>query len=178
MDLRQEIVRATGVLKGKALSKWRRAGNMAGFEFGRKTQPLDVQGNVRETGEWALDVQCAWRILHQDAIVVASRDVYYPAEYSGFTNIPSDFDWERDPNLRDKLLRSLFKSRAGGSIVQNVDVGIAGNLHISLDGDVCLEIFVDDSLGEEHWRLFEIGKSGHFVVTGRGTLSDEGSKVG
>src|ERR1700680_1322679 len=100
--MKKGIEGATAVLVGKALWKWDRASNMATFEFGRKSQVLGTPGNVKEVGEWALDVQCAWRITRQDEVVVGSRDVYYPAEYDESKSIPSEFEWERDPNRRDK----------------------------------------------------------------------------
>jgi hypothetical protein len=139
---------------------------MAIFEFGRE-RPDPAQENEKQMSEWALHVQCAWRISRGDEVIVGSRDVYYPADYSGSGSVPPEFDWERDPNRRDKLLLSLFESNTKRFNVQGIDVGAAGNLRIDLDNGLSLDIFVDESLPAEQWRLFEKSKKGHFVVKSR-----------
>jgi hypothetical protein len=54
-------------------------------------------------------------------------------------------------------------------IVQKVEVRDAGSLHIALSEDLSLEVFPDNSITDEYWRLFEPGeKKPHFVVTGIG----------
>jgi hypothetical protein len=66
--------------------------------------------------------------------------------------IPSEFDWDMDPNRRE-LLAVLF---AGDQefAVQSVDAGVFGSFRINFDGGLMLEVFPDDSGTKEHWRLF------------------------
>jgi hypothetical protein len=109
----------------------------------------------------------AWRIAREDQIIVASRDIYYPADYDDEKGIPEQFDWERDPERRTKLLAALFGNDTREFIVKSIDAGSAGSLRITLSDDLTLELFPDDSLGSEYWRFFETGQDGHLVVTGR-----------
>jgi hypothetical protein len=167
--LREKIENAVAPLEGKALWRCLRAADMATFDFGQRRTSVNWKGDPREVGELALHVQCAWRIVQKDRIVVGSRDLYYPAEYSDGDPVPENFDWERHPNRRDKLLASLFEMGARRFTVSRVEVGTVGSLHIILSDDLSLDLFPHDSLNAEHWRLFEPDKEGpHFVLTGRG----------
>lgn len=165
-----EIERATKALLGKALRRCTRAADLASFSFGEPRNAFAPAGDTKEVGEYALHVQCAWRIAHKDEVVVGSRDLYYPADYGDANQqIPDGFDWDRDPNRRDKLLRGLFEGRPGGLVVGAVSVGRGGSLCIELSDDFSLEVFPDDSLGGEYWRLFKPqSDQPHFVLTGRG----------
>ena len=53
--------------------------------------------------------------------------------------------------------------------MKRILVGKAGSFTIVLDGELALDVFPDDSLSDEHWRMFEpSSKVSHFVVTGNG----------
>ncbi|MBZ5671658.1 MAG: hypothetical protein LAO04_18265 [Acidobacteriia bacterium] len=168
--MKAQIAAATAVLLGKPLWTCRRAGDMATFQFGERKKALDFYARPSEVGEYALHVQCAWRITCGDELVVGSRDLYYPADYHDTReDLPPEFDWDRDPNRRDKLLDSLFGNGTREFVVQRIEAGAAGSLHIALSDGYSLDVFPYDSLGGEHWRLFIPGKDEpHFVVTGRG----------
>jgi len=168
--MREEIERATAVLIGKPLWGCGRAANLATFAFGERIKTVDFFGKPTEVGEYALHVQCAWHIGRGEEVIVGSRDIYYPADYqSEDEEIPPDFDWDKHPNRRDRLLRSLFEDGARSFTVQRVEVRLAGSLRLSLSDGFYLDVFPDDSLGREHWRLFmPRTEERHFVVTGRG----------
>ena len=141
---------------------------MAMFDFGVPKKVLDRAGNEKEVGEFALHVQCAWRMARRNQILVTSRDIHYSADYSEDQDIPDEFDWDREPNRLDKLLHSLFEQETNDFVVQKVEVGDAGKLHLLLGNDASLELFPDDSLAGERWRLFIPGAhQPHLVVTGR-----------
>src|SRR5712691_8128852 len=108
--MKTEIESATAALNGKTLWRCLRASAMATFDFGQRRKVLGFRGNEKEVGELALHVQCAWRITRTDRVVVGSSDLNYPADYREDEAVPSDFDWDRDPNRRDKLLRLLFEN--------------------------------------------------------------------
>ncbi len=168
--MRAQIERATAALIGKSLWTCRRAADMATFQFGARRKVLDFYGSPTEVGDYALHVQCAWRITREDEVVVGSQDLYYPADHeNGGKEFPPDFDWDRDPNRRDKLLRLLFEGGTREFVVQKVEVGGAASLHIALTEKLSLEVFPDDSLSHERWRLFRPGvDEPHFVVAGSG----------
>lgn len=164
-----EIEHAAAVLKGKVLWRCLRAADMATFDFGERRKSCDSQGNAREVGEWALHVECAWRITRDDRVLVGNRDLYYPADYRYADETPVGFDWERGPTLRDKLLHSLFQNAARELVVDRVEVYEAGGLHIVFREGASLDVLPCDSVSDEHWRLFEPDKDApHFVVTGGG----------
>ena len=164
-----EIESATAVLAGKALWQCLRAADMATFQFGGRKSVAAFRGGTKEVGEYALHVQCAWRITRQDRVIVGSRDLYYPADYEEGAEVPSGFAWDKDSNRRDRLLTSLFENGSREFLVQKVRVGVAGSLSILLSEDLAVDIFPDDSLSGERWRLFEPGRTEqHFVVTGKG----------
>lgn len=153
---------------------WRctRAADLASFQFGARSKVRDFRGATREIGEFALHVQCAWRIVREDRVIVGSRDLYYPADYSGEEEIPPGFDWDRDLNLRDKRVQLLFGDGPVEFTVLKTEAGAAGSLSIALRGNLFLDIFPYDSLPHEHWRLFDPRTdTPHFVVTGSGIES-------
>jgi hypothetical protein len=164
------IEKATAVLVGKALWECTRAADLASFALGERREVPCSRGGTRTVGEFALHVQCAWRITREDQVLVGSHDLYYPADYGDEgREIPPDFDWDRDPNRRDKLLRLLFEDGKRLFVVEAVEVGTAGSLHIALGDGFCLDVFPDDSLNDERWRLFRPGfVEPHFVVTAHG----------
>jgi hypothetical protein len=150
----------------------RRAADMATFQFGSRIKVQDFHGRSAEVGEHALHVQCDWRIIREGQIFVASRDLHYPAEYDGTEAIPSEFDWEQDPNRRDHLLAALFSGNDSGFKVRSINVGLAGSFGVDFEGGVVLEVFPDDSLANEHWRLLNpTTDNPHFVFSSAPTES-------
>jgi hypothetical protein len=169
METRKQIETATKVLIGEPLWGCTRAADMACFQFGQRRKAMGQNGREKEVGDHALHVQCPWRITQGDQVVVGRQDLYYPAEYAEDNSLPTDFDWDHDPNRHDKLLASLFGNEAQGFVVQQIEVGTAGSFRIILRSGFSLEVFPSDSLRGEHWRLFEPDKDRpHFVVTGNG----------
>ena len=94
--------------------------------------------------------------------------LHYPADYHDVhEDIPSEFDCDRDPNRRDKLLAALFQNETRELIVEEIHVREAGSLRILLSEGYCLDVLTDVSLEHEHWRLFRPGiDEPHFVVIG------------
>jgi hypothetical protein len=162
-----EIETALTVLVGKPLWSSGRAVDLEWFEFGARKPATDSHGKPTEVGEYALHVQCAWRITHDEQVVVGSRDLFYPPQETE-DDVP-DFDWEQSPNRRDARVAELFKNETRQFVVQRVEVGDAGAFTLVLNDGYALDVFPHDSLSTEHWRLFQPRVAGpHFVVTGKG----------
>jgi hypothetical protein len=144
------------------------AADLQWFHFGdRLTEVIEFErrrGDTVEVGEYALNVQCAWRIVRDDAVLVGSRDLIHPADH--FAGPRDDFDWDQDWNRRDDRIEALF-ANSRSFVVRRVDVGAAGALRIDLGDDHALELFPQDSMVGERWRLFRRDEP-HFVVTGAG----------
>jgi hypothetical protein len=85
---------------------------------------------------------------------------------------PRNFDWDKNPNRRDKRLESLFEAGKLEFTVQKIESGAAGSFRIEFDKSLFLEVFPDNSLPNEQYRLLSpINDNRHFVVTGRGVTS-------
>jgi hypothetical protein len=153
-------------LVGEPMWTSRRAADMATFQFGKRIKERDYYGRPSEIGEYAMHVQCAWRIVKGDAVIVGSRDLHHPASAADDDTIPEGFDWDREHNRRDKLIESFFDGRS--FTVRHVTLGAAGTCRIEFDDAVMLEIFPDDSFAHEHWRLFStLDTNAQLIVTGR-----------
>jgi hypothetical protein len=165
--MRAQVQRALEVLIGKPLWASGRAADLEWFQFGQR-RTINTRGHTKEVGEYALHVQCAWRVTHGDVVVVGSVDLYYPPEETD--ERPEDFNWEvLGSNRRDKRIAALFQNETQQFLVRQIEVGEAGSFRILLDGDYAPEVFPDDSLSDEHWRIFKPYVEGpHFVVTGKG----------
>ena len=126
------------------------------------------RGQTKEVGEYSLHVQCSWRITRGDEVVVGNRDLYYPPQEAD--EVPENFNWEAiGSNRRDKRIAALFQNETRQYLVRFIEVGEAGSFRILLDNDYAIEVFPDDSLSDEHWRIFRPHmEEPHFVVTGKG----------
>jgi hypothetical protein len=166
--MREEIQKALDVLIDKPLWSSGRAADLAWFQFGGRRTVKGFRGDAKVVGEYALHVQCAWRIRHGDQVVVGSRDLYIPPEDSA--EELEDFDWEvQGANRRDKRIADLFQNETRRFLVKLILVGEAGSFTIVLDSEYALDVFPDDSRSDEHWRIFEPSSEvPHFVVTGKG----------
>ena len=175
IGVRDAILAHLQPLVGLKLSIARRAADLRNFQFGTICQ---VERGT--AGEYALHVQCPWRIEARDHIVTGQRDLWEPLV------VTDDFDWEawdyeKGDNLQDHRLASLLggydpatKSLVNdGSllVVESVDADGHGGVTLALSGGYLLLIFPAGSRGED-WRVFQRGtESPHFVIAG-GAIED------
>ena len=167
--MHEQVQKALQVLIGKPLWSSGRAADLEWFQFGQRKIVKGARGDTKEVAEYALHVQCAWRIRHGDRVIVGSRDLYNPPH----ENDNPDFDWDvQGANRRDKGIAELFQNETRQFMVRDVEAGEAGAFTISFDDEYALDVFPDDSLSAEHWRLFRpSAEEPHFVVTGEGLES-------
>jgi hypothetical protein len=167
-SMQQQIQAAASVLAGKSVWRCTRAADMACFQFGQRRQVKNVRGNDLEVGEYALRLQCPWRIVKDDQVVVAALDVYHPRPGHEDEDGP-EFDWEHAGNLFDERIVTFFENDTREYVVEKVLAGHAGALRLLLQAEFWLEVCPCDSRQGEHWRLFEPRSArDHFVVTGAG----------
>ncbi len=166
--MKEQIQKALNILIGEPLWSSGRAADLEWFQFGQRRTVKNVRGEAKQVGEYALHVQCAWRIRLRGKVIVGSRDLYYRPEEN--TDQPPDFDWDvQGANRRDQRIQQLFQNETRQFVVRAVEVGEAGSFTIILDDDYALDVFLDDSLSGEHWRIFKpYSEEPHFVVTGDG----------
>ena len=128
--MHEQVQKALQVLIGKPLWSSGRAADLEWFQFGQRKTVKGVRGDTKEVGEYAIHVQCAWRMRHSDQVVVASRDLYYPATE---TDGPvQDFDWDvQGANRRDRLIAELFQNETRQFFVPRGDRRQCRSLHNS-----------------------------------------------
>ena len=149
-------------LIGLPLRSIGRAADMLWVHFGEWREVPSIRGGTHTVGEWALHVQCPWRITRPPAILVGRGDCYYEAAsdepFNWETSDESRFDREAMP-LNDEFENSP-------PLVEAVDVDAVGGFCLRLTRGYRFEIFPDvtsDSVSE-HWRLFRPGsEESHFV---------------
>ncbi|MFX0549442.1 hypothetical protein ACOAKC_08895 [Hathewaya histolytica] len=140
------------------------------FGFGRRIKVKDNRGRgYREVAEYALHVQCPWRLIDISKIIVGSYDKYVPnskIEYS------DEFDRDIEgENLCDERLKKLFELHASKLVVKSVKLDKFGELEISFSDNYVLDIMPDISTDDEVWRFFQNGvEKKHLVTTGIGIL--------
>jgi len=145
-----------------------RACDLIWFGFGDLIKKEEKRhGGFREVAEYALHVQCAWRLTELKKIIVGSADKYIPSsEIEDYDN----FDWDiQGANRCDEQLKSMFARLTTELIVENVTADRFGGIKIFLSENVLLEIITDSSTDNEAWRFFRSGvDTEHLVMTGVG----------
>ena len=163
-----EIESSLRPLIGLKLSIARCAADLRNFQFG-DIRPADP-GTV---GEYALHIQCPWRIDGPAGIVTGRTDLWKlpSGEYP-----PDDWEPRHGNNLQDERIGRLLggEDLATGAHVNHTDLLVVervwasdfGDVILSLSGDYRLVIFPSGSCGEA-WRIFRHGGHPHFVVDER-----------
>lgn len=167
MDAR--IIQTISPLVNLPLAIARDAGTMKNFQFGTVRPHPSGKGTV---GDFALHVQCSWRIVKGDRIMTGSADYYQPAAEGEELNLED----RKLGNLQRKRLLELLgnyddetRSHINKSLALNV-TGVRadrfGGLDLTLSGGVSLQVFPNGSLSED-WRFFAPGtEDPHLVLRG------------
>jgi hypothetical protein len=156
---RQQVIAALSQIVGLPLTAARRAADMRTFQFGI-LRPVDG-GSV---GDFALHVQCPWRIEGPDGIVTGRSDIWEPVE----DNAPYDENWhyENSPNLQDARLEQWLAECQWALVVKSVDADDFGGAAISLERGFVLRLFPAGRRRED-WRLFRPKTDApHLVISG------------
>ncbi len=164
---KKEIESTLAALKDVPCTRFSRAANMLCAGFGKDVQRVDFTGKNRIVSEFALHVQCAWRLTFKNQILIAYGDFYIPREGLDYT----DFVWDVQGNNRfdekAKMLSSNFSLNP--VCVTSITADEIGGVNIYFNNGYALEIFPHDSLGDEYWRFIRFNsddgiKSEHFVM--------------
>ncbi|MGO4888030.1 hypothetical protein ACJ2A9_09755 [Anaerobacillus sp. MEB173] len=167
--MKEVISSELGKLVGLKFQDAGRSSNLFWLGFGDIIQIIR-RGKTEVSAEYALHIQCSWRIIMKNKIIVASRDFYSPSS-EGDGEI-EDFDWDLQGNNRfDEQIKTFIRDK-GRLKVEKIESDDVGGLKVFLSDGYKLEIFPDSSEDDErseHWRFFNRKEnSPHFVVTGMG----------
>jgi hypothetical protein len=163
-----EIETAVTGLVGKPLVGRARIVDMEAFAFGDLMISPNPGAAERLVAEYHLHVQCPWRIVRADRILVGYRDMADPP--TGVASI--DFNPnEARMTRRDELMDHFIAERTERPrVVVACSATIRGDVRMTFDDDCVLELFPDASAGEddpEHWRLL-LPDDDHLVMSGQG----------
>lgn len=158
-------------LIGLPLSDFGRACDMAMFRFGA----IDVI-NGACVCDYALHVQCTWRLQSEERIIAGRHDLFDPSEET------EDFDWESwdwtessetrlDRCMQEFLLLDEVKAN-GGLVVENVCADAHGGATLSLSHEYALVLFPAATEGED-WCLFSPRTGGPFFTISGGRVEEE-----
>jgi hypothetical protein len=169
---RTTVIGHLGLLIGKKLSVARRAADMRIFHFGPL---LREENGLRLRGEFALHIQCPWRVDGPNGVVTGRADLWEPADQDQEIDLET-WDYESDGNLQDHRLEELlggFDPRANSFVneteflvVEEINADDIGAVSVALSGGYRLLLFPSGSVGED-WRFFEPSSDqDHLVVVG------------
>jgi hypothetical protein len=150
-----------------------RAAGMLWVQFGtprRVPSRLDLE---RVLGEYALHLQCPWRVSGATGVLTGSSDLFVPADPMADEGM---FRWDKPGDaVVDLLVRRWVSAHAAKPlVVERVSVDRCGGFALSLSQEFAIEVFPDASAEphdvREQWRLFrtEGDDERHFVWLNHG----------
>lgn len=152
-------------LINKELQKIGRASDMCWINFGKLTKTRNIRGDIVEKGEYALHLQCPWRIKDSNSkIILASRDIYEP---NSEIICDENFEWDIEGNnLFDENIKKIFSNKKDTRLVEKILITLNNDLTIIFSDKLTLECFTNISSEQECWRFFKIGENKHLIVSG------------
>ena len=126
----------------------------------------------RSWGEYALHLQCPWRLEGPGGLVTGQDELW---EHPTLEVPPEDWSWDGAETrqdvrigellgMRDERTRSWVNASPDRLVVIDIDASEVGDLVIALSGGFTLRVFPTRA-GDEAWRLLSPGsEAAHFVV--------------
>jgi hypothetical protein len=168
--MKDEIKKRLNCLVGLPLFKMGRSGNLIWMSFGNGFKFTDKNGKEKLIGEYALNIQCCWRMTKNNRIIVAYRDIYYPSKL--WTGNEDLFNWDvQGMNRCDELIKEIIPNNKTNETiyVKSIEADDIGGFKIVFTGDYLVDVFPDNSIETEFWRFFsKLDSEKHFVVSTRG----------
>ncbi len=138
MMLEDRITEALSALKGLPLWRAHRALNMEVFAFGERRPSQKYKGEDCEVGDFSLHIQCPWRILGPDGIIVGSEDCNYPEDENSDWQ---DYDGEGPSLCEFRMAGWLQKYSKTPLKVERVEADSVGGFKLFLQRGFVLEAF-------------------------------------
>jgi len=168
--LADQIVRQLEPLIGFQLTLARRAADLRNFQFG---QVREVEGGT--VGEFALHIQCPWRIEGPLGIVTGHCDLWEPVQPDDRVD-PATWAYKQSENLQDARVHALLGGHDSNTrtavnerdqlVVEAVHADDCGGAALRLSGGYRLVLFPAGTRSED-WRIFRPnGDQPHFVIAG------------
>lgn len=116
-------------------------------------------GGAKAVHDWAIQVQCPWRISQSGRIVIAYRDFYY-------SDVPLSNLAVLTKSRFNTVLETLCAEfDATPPVVDAVETDDSGGFSVHLSHDYRLEVFPAESTESgKQWRVFQPGIQGRSFV--------------
>jgi hypothetical protein len=164
-----EIRDALAPLHGMPLWRAGRAATMLWLSFGRRVHAPTLRHPERITGEYALHLQCPWRVSGPNGVVTGSADMFVPSD----PDMPA---WAFDAECPGNALADFALGRwidcyvRQPLVVIGIDVDRCGGFCLALSEGFAFEAFPNsraDGAESEYWRLLKPAEeTRHFVMRG------------
>ena len=139
------------LLTNKRLSKLGHAANMLWISFGQDIMVTDYRGKQKCVGEYALHIQCPWRITRKQDVLLSSRDMISLLENDSANSFES----------KCAYLCSYLKENT--ELVESVHMNCFGDITIQCT-NIQIDSFVCTSGVCESWRLIDFTSGTHYVM--------------
>lgn len=121
-----------------------------------------------EVGSYSLQIACAWRIAGPTEILVASADLFTPADESSELE---SFDWDvPGASWWDLRMTDVSARLASGVAVTTFLADSYGGVRLVCSGGIEIELFPNSSpaphVESEFWRLSRASEPDHYVAVG------------
>lgn len=153
------------ILKGLDLVEIGRAADMLWMSIG---EPFTItsrrNGQKRTVSQYALHVQCPWRLLRNGKIILGSSDIYEP--YNRALASGSDWNWDvfsGEQSVFNETANKLNETLLPLTIV-NAAASNNGDLTITFNKETVFELIVPGSARHEYWRFIDFKSDFHYVV--------------
>ncbi|MCC6798097.1 MAG: hypothetical protein IT366_23495 [Candidatus Hydrogenedentes bacterium] len=173
--LTSEVQRQLNVLLGMPLWSAGRAAEMLWLQLGAHVTAPTPRDLNRITGEYALHLQCPWRLSNSNGMIVGATDIYIPSDQ--FID-DEDFDWDvQGASVADVKLTDWISANSRNPLtVEEAIADHCGGFMLRLSNGDLFEAFTCTSSAsheDEQWRLLQPAKeTKHFVVTNNGLIGE------
>jgi hypothetical protein len=145
--------REISIIAGSTFAEIGRVGATAILGFGRSVSwPLKSRATEVSGSEYALHVQCPFRIVQGHRIILGSEDMKRIRR----TGETEEVAYDRGAEAVEEILRSRPVT------VHSVSVFPVGDLHLELDSSIRIEVFPASPSKEEAWR-FLVRFGNHYI---------------
>jgi hypothetical protein len=166
------ISKALAPLHGLPLWDAGRAANILWLQVGAPVPAPTSRDPQRITGQYALHLQCPWRVSCATGVVAGSSDLYVPFNPEADEDA---FQWDRPGDaMVDAHLERWIRAHATAPLtVSGIEVDRCGGFVLQLSQDFAVEVFPDASSEphdvREQWRLLQPAQDApHFVLMNQG----------
>ena len=143
------------ILKNTTCSEVGKGGLTIWIGFGDKIKVKDKEKHL-----YYLFVQCAWRFLQNNKIILASGDMYRCFDETKPFDIGNDFN-----SVYDEKVTALNMNLSRSVRVTKVNFSDTGDITLLFENDIVFQTFIENSVNDEFWRFisYEDGDSKHIV---------------